>query len=653
MRRSSVFVGMLTLALLAIAANARAGRYTVVSCRAATGSVNKAWSYIETGPPGQLEHGNGCLDAPGGEYSGLWVRDQLLTAVDSPNTTSGYWQILAPPTTSIFEVTFSRFLHAYSDPDWRSELRPTTGESLEACQPPTFGDTCDLGFAGGTGTTYSGLAVGGLQLGVRCTVASPTGVCINGGTLHSVEAVLYGATVTIDDPQPPVAGALSGTLVGSGWLRGTKTIAMTGSDATGIQSLVLTRDGGTAVRTDTKSCDYTQTTPCASPGSQVGSVWADVDTSALSDGTHALVGTAKDAAGNTSQTAPTMIQTDNTAPTAPTGLTGADGAGVWSAQAARSLSWSLPGGQASPISGATLKLCPPAGGCTTAAADSTTSDGITLASPGVYTGSVYLADEAGNQDSANASTFTLRYDPGAPPAPTLGAPQPQGSAGGFVVAVTPSDPGPAPVAALDGDVCHTDGTGCSALPTQPSLTEVDGQVPAAGTWRIRVRTTDAAGNVGPYAATTFTYSPAEPTTTPTATPTATALPSPTATATATVTATAEPTATATATPTPTPTPTPKPRRTPTLKLTRARLTTRSLRVSGALPADATGRVTLTVRARERAVVRRVTLSAGHFSVRIALARRQRGSKHVRLRVRYGGDASYTARTLRRRLRSSP
>ena len=525
-------------------------------------------------------------------------------------------------------------------------MRTTAGAVLESCHPVDFGgDTCDLGAPGGGDQTFTpatspaALPAPGLQMGIRCVA---TTICVNGGTLHAAETVLYGAEVTIDDPQAPEAGSLSGTLTAGGWLRGSKTIAMTGSDAIGIKQLQLTRDGGAGLRSTSFDCDYSYLAPCQL--GSVGSAWADVNTALLSDGTHTLVGSAVDAAGNRSDSSTVTIQTDNTAPAAPPTLTASSG---WSSVASRSLSWSLPTGEVAPVTGATIRLCPPAGspcttsaasaatsgsvtlttpgewtgsvyltdaagnssasnaapftlrydpdppaappsvtasaawsnvadrsviwtlpglqmspitgativlcppsgiGCTTAPGATTTTGAVTLTSPGSWTGSVFLTDEAGNSASANATPFTLRYDAEPPPAPVLGTPQQQGTSAEFLVAVSSADPGPAPLTRLGADLCRPDGSACNTV--QPAgLTQARFVAPGTGDWRARVRSIDEAGNVGAWATTSFTYVPA-----PTATPTSTPTPTPTRSATPGPSATASPTPTATATEEPTLTP---------------------------------------------------------------------------------------------------
>lgn len=601
---------------------AHASEFAVVTCIGESSS-NNAWLYSETGPAGKVEHATDCRTATTPEFSGIWVRD-ALHATNTTNATEGAWSLDAPPGGTIEAVEYSRYLRTFDDPDWRAELRTKEGATLEACQAPAAGDTCKLGAPGGALQSFGGLRSAGLVLSVRCTAAQT--ICVNGSTLHSAEAVLYGATVTIDDPVLPTAGQLTGSLTGGGWLRGVQTVAMTGSDVTGVKSFTLARDAGVQVRSDIRTCDYTFTTPCASPGSSVGSRWADVDTAAFTDGTHSFVGVVRDAASNAASTGVVNVQIDNTAPDAPAGLTGADSG--WSSAPDRSLGWTLPGGQAAPLTDATVKVCAPSLPCSTEPAASLTSAAVHLTVAGTHTGSVYLTDAAGNVDPANAADFTLRYDPDAPPAPQIGQPQQQSGGPTFVAQVAPNDPGPAPLARLEAQVCASDGSNCGSVTNQP-VDHVTVMTPAEGMFLLRVRSVDQAGNVGPFAETPFSYAAPTPTPSPTVTPTA------------------EPTASATTTATPTPTATPSGRRRPAMRLTLTRLTGKRVIVRGALSAAATGRVTVAILP---AGSRTVRVVGGRFRVALRLRAPKRGARRIRIRVRYSGDAVFSGRTITRTVR---
>jgi hypothetical protein len=467
--------------------------------------------------------------------------------------------------------------------------------------------------------------------------------------LQSVEAVIYSSSVTISDPKAPTIGALSGTLTAGGWLRGVQTAAVSGADETGVKDLQLVRDGGVVAAADVRTCDYSKTAPCDSPGQNVASNWAGINTATWPDGNHQVKAVVHDAADNAKDSATILVRTDNTAPAAPIDLTVVGGSD-WSAEGTRSLFWTLPDGQASPIVGARVQICHPNLGCQEVAADDPSTTQVLLPGEGTLTGKVYLEDQAGNVNPANGAPFTILYDATPPPAPTLGDITQNGTANSFAVDITPNDPGPAPLNRLTGEICDEAEASCIPIPPQDDTTHINFVTPGPGTWKLKVRVTDAAGNVGATATSPpFTYAePTTPTPTPTGTATATATVTSTAQPTATATSTATPTttATATATPTATPTTTPPPRRRRIgIEIDSARLTRRKVVVRGQLTKPATGTIKIKVRARRHGKLRakKVTQpvqARGHFKIRITLPERLRGIRFGRLIVTYGGDETY-------------
>lgn len=518
---------------------------------------------------------------------------------------SGFWTFTSPATTSIASFAYSRYLRTYDDDRWRSESRVGSGAPLESCMVPLGEPFCTLGTVGGSSTSFTGLSTNRVQVGVRCASGSSTTFCLNGAGIHSAQATLYGATVTVDDPQDPTVGSLTGGLFGGGWLRGTLTAQLTASDATGISNLELQRDGGTSVRSTAPACDYRLAAPC--PASATSS-WAGVDTSTLADGVHGFTGVARDAASNVSSTAPVTVRLDNTPPVAPVGLVVQGG--TWSKQPGRTLSWVLPGGQFAPVEAAQVTVCPTASGSCLNPAASTTSSALNLPAAGAYTASVKLVDAAGNVGSAGA--VGVGYDATTPPAPRLGAVTATGGNGYQIGVDTSNDAGPAPVTVLAGEVCRAGG-GCTSirgLGGPPSRAAF--QLPAPGTYTIAVRSIDAAGNTSPSRTASYTLKP----------PVQAA--------------------------TPTPSASPAPQRVrPLLKLSSVRLLRRKLALRGRLSASATGRVAIRVKARGREVTKRIRIRNGRFKVTLRLKVRQRGAAKARVRVAYSGDKRYKprARTL--------
>ncbi|MFP5372963.1 MAG: hypothetical protein ACLGI3_19780, partial [Actinomycetes bacterium] len=342
------------------------------------GATNNAWVYGET-VAARFDHGNGCADAPGGEYGGLYVRETFNTAGNVPGGAAAYWTLIAPSGTTISAITYARHLRTYSDATWRAELR-ADDVVLEGCQVPPLDEWCHLGSTGGSSRTFSNLAANVLRVGARCAPSSPETTCTDGSTIHSVTAVVYGATVTINDPEAPTVGSLGGTLTDGGWLRGTRTATFSAGDETGIAQLELVRDGH-AVRTDARTCDPTRPAPCANPGATTFAAWEPIDTATWVDGTYTLTGRARDAAVNPAAGAPVTVRVDNNAPLPPATLTADTGSG-WSSQADRTLNWTIPDGEVAPVTAASVRLCRQGAGCTTSAAGSPTSTTVRLPDPG-------------------------------------------------------------------------------------------------------------------------------------------------------------------------------------------------------------------------------------------------------------------------------
>ncbi len=430
--------------------------------------------------------------------------------------------------------------------------------------------------------------------------------------------------MTIRDEVPPTIGTPTGSLFAGGWLRGTKDASVTGQDSTGIDRLELRRNGIADV-SDARACDFTKPAPCASPGQDVASNWGPIDTTKWGDGTHQVTLGVRDAGGNET-VATVTVKTDNTAPIAPVSAGPADGV-LWSALSSRPVEWSVPAFQASPIVAANVSLCASPTSCATVTPDGVSRASVVFPQPGLYSGSVWLQDEAGNGTSANAAPLRVGYDPNPAPAPGLGTPVFE-DPNTFVVPVdVGNDPGPAPVDALEGAVCTAGGATCEPF-FQTATDRVRVSVPGPGTWQLRVHAVDAADNRGADAQATLSLGGG---------------PTPTAT----------PTAGPTRTPTPTPTSTPPAGRkqAPQLKLTAARLKRTRIKVRGVISPRATGRVTVALkvqrRGRSATIMRRTRIRRGRFTQKLRIPEQFAGALRGRLRLTYAGDRNFRSRTLTR------
>ena len=110
---------------------------------------------------------------------------------------------------------------------------------LETCTISGGAFSCEVGTAGGTEQQYNGLSASRLSVGVRCGQVVPN-TCSTGGTIHHVWAVLYGGSVVVSDPAPPAVSADPGSPLFSGWIRGTRQVALNAADAeSGVRELQI------------------------------------------------------------------------------------------------------------------------------------------------------------------------------------------------------------------------------------------------------------------------------------------------------------------------------------------------------------------------------------------------------------------------------
>jgi len=526
-------------------------------------------------------------------------------------------------------IAYNRSLHLFDDPDWRAELRAVGSGAIDACALPNAGDVCDM-----TGPASPSVpsTTERLRFGIWC--AAPGGdVCVHGSTLHDAAAVLHGATVTLTDETAPVVSSIGGTLVaGSGWKRGTQSLSVTATDVTGIDVSQVT--GGTApvVVADT-ACDSTQVTPCVTGN---GTKTVNVDTTGWDDGIYPLAAVVTDAAGNANTGSPAAVaRVDNTDPAAPNALQ-VSGGNVWSDDQSRTVSFTIPAGEVSPIVTAHFSRCTILGaGCVDEGTVSvpagqqngTKSKTLTLpAGTGSYQLRVALEDAAGNVGDPSQATVNVFYDPDPPAAPTFGAPSAGAAAGQYSVPVVFSAGGGAPITKSEFRVCRDTQAACTGPFTDdgtPSTAEVS--LPTPGDYRLEVRVVDAAGNTSPVGFTTVTY-PAVPT--PTATPTV------------------EPTVVPTVSPTVEPTPTPPPivvKKKPSVKLTSTKLSSKGLKLDVQYESGATGTVTVRfttkVKRKKLTITRRVALKNGRLKVTLKFKKATKGT----LTLTYLGDDQYLAR----------
>jgi hypothetical protein len=397
---------------------ARAAEYNVFACGDAPNRVNNSWSPTNTAPQ-KLETAQGCDDA--GDYGGLYARDVSDTS-NAPAGSTAQWLFSAPPGTSIAAISYSRWLFKEDDDDWQPTLETDNG-ILDTCSIVYPAVRCESGTRDRTRVKLSVNGATTLTFGVRCAAASGS-TCVNGALgHHAVDAVIYGATVSVADPQPPSLTSVDGALVESQYPHGTSGATFSATDNTGIRTGRIYVDGALAA-SSTYACDFTYAVPCSNK-SDAG---VSLDTRSLTDGPHSVQVAAVDPAGNETRSSSYSVVVDNNAPAAP-GALSVDGGSGWRDFNSFDVSWANLQDSASPVASAHYALCAADGsGCLpeqeTAATNISHLSGLSVPSPGAWALRVWLEDAAGNVDPTHASEVTLRYgaDPDATMTPTVDAP---------------------------------------------------------------------------------------------------------------------------------------------------------------------------------------------------------------------------------------
>lgn len=298
-----------------VPAGATAGTYEVLSCEAAPGNVNNAWTSANT-QPSHLTVSTVC--PRGDDYGGLRAFD-TLGALNAPDGARGEWRFDAPAGTVISEWRYKRWVGKEGTNSWSVYVRRGDGSTIETCTIVLPADECWVGGPTAGEHLADGDSTTRLILGFTC--ANPSANCSVGATRHAVWASLYSSRITLEENTLPTVGAPSGALVAGGWRRGSEAVSFTASDGSpgvGIKETRIYVDGQLlASNTVARSCDYTLPVPCTDPA---GAVAHTVDTTQLADGERQLEVAAVDAAGNERRAAPVEVQVDNNAPSTLTGL---------------------------------------------------------------------------------------------------------------------------------------------------------------------------------------------------------------------------------------------------------------------------------------------------------------------------------------------
>lgn len=398
----------LALALLLLAAKeATAGKYAVAQCGWYIGA-DASWA--DTTGGAKFRSDGWCVPPAGqdpfdGAHLKSFTRDAEATV---SGTRFARWRWEAPAGTGISQVR-GTWWHALHD---GMEQRIGVG---------TWNGGFDVfAAAGGTDTTPREFVAGfnppqpALEDRLLCAKAESKWCSIDPGSWSAVRAL----TITVEDDLGPAA-AIGGDITAGGWRRGAQGVSFWGSDTgAGIRYGETTVDGGRVNLTE-YSCakaliggvwEATQMGPCGLgvAGSAV------VDTTRFSDGPHSIHHCVSDFAGNFGCTPDQAFYVDNNPPAHPRNLAVAGGE-TWRRANDFDPGWANPDqGAASAIGGAFWRIEGPNGYDSgvkfVAGHDLSALQDLFVPRAGLYSLSVWLRDEAGNETPSSAVSVPLRFD---------------------------------------------------------------------------------------------------------------------------------------------------------------------------------------------------------------------------------------------------
>jgi hypothetical protein len=396
----------LTLLLL-VAKEATAGKYAVAQCGWYVGA-DASWADSTGGA--KFRPDAWCVPSAGqdpfdGAHLKSFTRDGQATVT---GTRYAHWRWDAPPGTGIAQVR-GTWWHALHDGMEQRLGMANWGGGFDVFAAAAGTDTTPREFVAGFNPVQPAF-----EDRLLCAKAESKWCSLEPGSWSAIRAL----TITIEDDQPPAAG-IGGEITAGGWRRGTQSVGFAGSDVGGGVRFGETAVDGARVNLTEYGCAKvsiggewraTQMRPCSL--GVAGN--ALIDTTRFSDGPHGIHHCVTDFAANLACTPDQTFLIDNNPPAHPRELTLAGGDG-WRRSNDFDLSWINPSqAPASPIGGAFWRITGPAGYDSGAkfVAGHELSGLQNLFAPraGIYTLSVWLRDEAGNEAASSAASLPLRFD---------------------------------------------------------------------------------------------------------------------------------------------------------------------------------------------------------------------------------------------------
>jgi hypothetical protein len=396
----------LTALILITADSARGAKYSVAQCGWRVGH-DADWSDSTGGA--KFRPDSWCIPPEGadpfdGAHMKSFTRDNAATV---SGTRFARWRWSAPAGTGITAVR-GTWWHALHD---GIEHRIGAGDGHGGFDVFASASQTDTGPSAFTAGFQSPRPA--VESRLLCARLEDRSCSLERASFSAVRAL----TLTLDDPAAPDP-AVAGSLLAEGWRRGPQAVDFSATDRGSGLRLAETLIDGTRAGLTEHPCAKamisgewraTRMRPCET--SRGGS--HTITTTTLSDGPHDLVHCAHDFAGSVRCTAGRRFLVDNNAPSAPRALAIAGG-DAWRRVNDFDLAWTNPPqGHASPIAAASWRLTGPgfdSGVRTVAMPGIAALADLSVPSAGEYRLTVWLRDEAGNEDPANAASVALRFD---------------------------------------------------------------------------------------------------------------------------------------------------------------------------------------------------------------------------------------------------
>jgi hypothetical protein len=506
--------------LLAAAAPAAAGTYTVSACTAAKRFGHQTHAFADLSALPSVRTGGMYMRRACGEFDGKPFGMVAGNVVRSGRVRRGHqagFVIDAPPGTSFVNLNWSgkalrrdcRYamqMYALAADGSIVKVQRQNGKVVGGIRNFPANHNCARKDPGNSylqvsqlGQKYKPHLFG--MLGPATRIVQRT-VCVGGSrkrfcSARSINRIhTWWAEATVADGSPPsVAIVQDNPFTQGAWVSaGTQSVGYTVSDNVGVKRAEI----GAFEHNREPSCDYTRTVPCNNDPGRV-----DVKTTDLPEGSQPLAVRAIDTADNAGASLPMIVRVDRTAPAAPA-VSVEQGEG-WRSQNSFAVAWQNPDeADRAPITAAHWRLCRVGGtACTTGsqsgAGISRLAD-LKAPEPGEWQLRVVREDAAGNRNDDYASQpVRLRHDP---EAPTLGFEAGPGDDPTRVsVAVTERISG---VAGGQIELSAAGSNTWHALPTtfeeNRLVAHIDDAALAPGPYLLRAQATDLAGNVGVAAA---------------------------------------------------------------------------------------------------------------------------------------------------------